>query len=259
MVIVKINFFNGVLIGFLFYVSFSFGFFLNKMGTFTLIVLIISSVLTSGLCIFIIKYNSKRTPPNKKIYIALYKIGTVVVYSFFLFYFTNSFALYLHETGHAFMALLNNILLFDILIIPLKGGFTTIDVVESSSILSSIVISGGLTIIVILIILLIGLLTSYKRLKSEIFVSIYLALSFNLLLEIDYWNRSLRNKFGDGWDFLTLNPSLDINLMSLVISGVYWTAAIILYSVLLIFLIKQFITWRSTDINTNKLVGEFQQ
>ena len=149
--------------------------------------------------------------------------------------------IFLHETGHAITALLYGVSLIEVRIISLFQGVTIIEESSSSIIMSNITISGSLWIIIILVLLLIGLLVSRKDLNVDKFIPVYVVISLHLFEEIRYWYTSILKGFGDGWDFMELNPQIDCVNALFIINNILWMGTTILFLILVYPFSKRFI------------------
>lgn len=209
------------------------------MNALAILILLGSSLATIGSIYYLIRSNAVQRVYKKKWHKGLNEILGIILCTAALFSSSLSLELFIHETGHAYTAFFYNIPITSIIIIPFRGGFTSIDLItiNNVSIVSQIIISGGLTISIILIILIIGLLRSSRGLRIEIFIPVYLVLTFNILNEIEYWIRSLREGAGDAFAFLSFNPSLNASSMMHILNSIYWTVLFFLYLILGLYLL----------------------
>ena len=153
-------------------------------------------------------------------------------YAISSFYFT-----FLHEVSHALTSIFFGVPLLAFRLLPDGRGYITYpsDIDIPSLIESNIKISGSLGLIIILLLLLIVLTSYRKKLKLFEFVSLYFILSKRIIDELYHnWYNSLFKEFGDGWDFLQLNPAITNNnflafFLYIMIIGVFLLSLIFVF------------------------------
>jgi len=166
--------------------------------------------------------------------------------------------IFLHETGHAITALLYGVSLIEVRILSILQGVTLIEESSSSIIMSNLAISGGLGIVIILVLLLVGLLASRKDLKADIFIPVYIVTSLHLFEEIRYWYTSILKRFGDGWDFIELNPQIDCVNTLFIINSILWMATTILSLIFVYPFSKNFIRKLYINLHQRRLSENIQ-
>jgi len=192
-----------------------------------------------------------------------YKINSYIFikctfFTYFLYMSSKILVIFLHETGHAITALLYGVSLIEVRILSILQGVTLIEESSSSIIMSNLAISGGLGIVIILVLLLVGLLASRKDLKADIFIPVYIVTSLHLFEEIRYWYTSILKRFGDGWDFIELNPQIDCVNTLFIINSILWMATTILSLIFVYPFSKNFIRKLYINLHQRRLSENIQ-
>jgi len=216
----KNSLYKVILLGFLIYIGFSFVFLWNYIEGITKIIMLIVFAWIGLLYYLLARYHSSKKGYNK---LLTCLILIVILYFSLKFLFTFN-----HEANHALTVLLHKVNLFEIKFLKFGVGVTVFEEIPSSFIESNIVISGSLGNVIILTLFLLVTIASRKDVKLEIFIPHYVIFGVYLYEEINYWQRSILNGLGDGWQFLELNPGIDNSIALFTINCIIWIVIVLL-------------------------------
>ena len=203
------------------------------MKVYSIIFSLIGFVLTGFIFWLITKYQA-----SQNIHVS-FKLIISAILTFFLYISSNLLVVLIHEANHVLTAFFYGVSLYEVIILPLRG-FTIIGKSGSIFIKSHIAIAGTLGIVIVLLLVLVVLIGNRKHLKIEIFIPLYIVFGIHLVEEIRYWHRCILNRFGDGWFFLELNPTINYSIALIVISILLGLCIMILSLIFGYFLYKRY-------------------
>lgn len=216
---------TAVLIGFVFYTSFIYAFFFFYLtDLYKIFLLIIFSVIS--IVIFILfKYNNSIDIKGDK---KSFKLLNGIILGIILYIILSHLFGFFHEINHSWTLLFYKVPIYEIgTFLELGLAYTSHPEITSPIIGTWLYISGSLGEIVIWLVLLLIVISFRKKLKSEIYVTVYIVIVIGIYDEINYWRKSITNQFGDAWQFLSFNPSINQQIMLLVLNGIIWMELII--------------------------------
>ena len=250
-IIIKNTLTKVILLGVIIYISFSIGLLWNYLEGFTKIIMLIDFAFIGPLYFYLAKYQSSKKENNKFLACSIL-VGVLFLSLTFLFTF-------IHEANHALTAILYRINLTEIKFLKFGEGVTGYGEIGSSLIESNIVISGSLGNVIILTPILLITIANRKDLKLEIYVPHYIIFSVYLYGEVKYWQTSILDGWGDGWQFLELNSYIDNSSTLFIINGILWMEIAILSIFFLYDLYTRIIRGRINLVERLKLISPFSK
>lgn len=141
---------------------------------------------------------------------------------------------FVHEMGHALVAIFRGIPIIDFIVNINGSGFVLTPL--STPNLDMIMISiAGSSSEIIFNVIIIGIIYTRKILPIEIFLTLFSISGYKILSQIGYWISGIIHNFGDAAVFLSVNPSVDPDRLLFVL---YYAYFFVLLVVLLLFSYK---------------------
>ena len=213
---------KAVIIGFVFYTSFIYAFFFFYITEMYKVFLLIIFSAISIIIYILFKYNDLKISERDK-YKGVKNTVNGIILGFGLYIILAYLFGFFHEINHSWILLFYNVPIHEIgTILELGLAYTSHPEITSPIIGTWLYISGSLGEIIIWFILLLIIKSFRKTLKSEIYITVYIVIVVSIYYETNYWVKGIINQFGDAWQFLNLNPSIDQQIMLLVLNGIIW-------------------------------------